>query len=411
MNGEPKPKVLMIAYACNPEGSGEHWLGWGWAEVASADFRVHLITTTNARPEVERHAKDHGIEPHFIPLAPWFRWSSSLFGRFGNWMRKVIWQYKAARLAARLHAQEAFDIVHQTTFHTFRVPFTSTRLGISSVWGPIAGGEYIPTNYYRYIGPLILPETIRRIFNKIWLNLPPIQDSLRRVNVIFVSNHITLNFLPPYCRDRCVVVAPNSMRPEDTTIVPRFHAGNSDKFRILYVGYCLATRGVPLVLHALSRMKIQDYEFNIVGSGPGLKLWKGCASDLDVMDHVNFVGQVPRAEIADYYDKADVLVFPALRDSGGSALIEAMSKGLPVICLDWGGPSEVIDSQCGIKIPVSTPQRTIQDFAAALLLLHDHPELRIRFGMAGRKRAMEFFTWEIKRQLLKSTYHRLLGIK
>ena len=61
-----KPAVLMIAYACNPEGGGEHWLGWGWAVQAARNYSVHLITTPNARSQVEQHAPRHGITPHFV---------------------------------------------------------------------------------------------------------------------------------------------------------------------------------------------------------------------------------------------------------------------------------------------------------------------------------------------------------
>lgn len=404
-----KPKILMIAYACNPEGSGEHWLGWGWAEQASRSFHVHLITTTNHREEAEKHAKIHGIEPHFIPLPDWLRWSTSYFGRFGSWLRKSAWEHKASRFATELHAREKFALVHQTTFHTFRVPFSATKLGIPSVWGPIAGGEYIPADFYRFIGPLILPESVRRLFNKIWLALPPIQKSLQNTDAIFVSNHTTLGFLPLSCRDRCVVVPPNAMRPEDEKTSPSPRPDGSEKFRVLYVGHCLATRAIPLVFHALSRLKIKDYEFNIVGSGPALKLWKKSAASLGVGNHINFMGQVGRAELQSYYDKADVFVFPALRDSGGSALLEAMSKGIPVVCLDWGGPAEIIDDSSGIKVPVTRPQRTIQDVGVALLRLYDHPNLRARFGMHGRERALRLFTWETKRRLLESTYHRLIG--
>ena len=63
-----KPRVLMIAYACNPEGGGEHWLGWGWAEEAAKDYSVHLLTTTNHRAQIEKHASPHGITPHFVSL-------------------------------------------------------------------------------------------------------------------------------------------------------------------------------------------------------------------------------------------------------------------------------------------------------------------------------------------------------
>ena len=38
-----RPRVLMIAFACNPAGSGEHWLGWGWAEQAAKSCDVTLV--------------------------------------------------------------------------------------------------------------------------------------------------------------------------------------------------------------------------------------------------------------------------------------------------------------------------------------------------------------------------------
>ena len=125
-----KPRVLMIAYACNPEGSGEHWLGWGWAEQAAENFSVHLLTTTNHRAQIEKHAPRHGITLHFVSLPDRLHQVSERLGGGGRWLRKIVWQSRAAKLAERLHAQEKFQLVHQTTFHTFRVPFLAARLGI-----------------------------------------------------------------------------------------------------------------------------------------------------------------------------------------------------------------------------------------------------------------------------------------
>lgn len=56
MSNDAAPKVLMISYACNPDGSGEHWLGWGWAEQAAKRYRVHLVTPPNAREAVTRES-------------------------------------------------------------------------------------------------------------------------------------------------------------------------------------------------------------------------------------------------------------------------------------------------------------------------------------------------------------------
>lgn len=137
------------------------------------------------------------------------------FGRSGAWLRKVDWAYRAHRYTQQLHAWEKFNLAHQTTFHTFRIPFLATRLGIPTVWGPVAGGEHIPYGFYKFIGPLFLPESLRRVFNRIWLKLPVVQGTLRRANVIYVSNHITKDYLGFEFANKCLIVPPNAMREED----------------------------------------------------------------------------------------------------------------------------------------------------------------------------------------------------
>jgi len=117
---------------------------------------------------------------------------------------------------------------------------------------------------------------------------------------------------------------------------------------------------------------------------------------------------VPRAQLDAFYARADVLVFPALRDSGGSALLEAMARGVPVICLDWAGPGEMVDETSGIKVPVSTPEAAVGAFAAALARLQREPALRTRLARAARARAEARFGWEAKRQLLEETYLELI---
>ena len=406
------PKVLMVAYACNPDGTGEHWLGWGWAEQAAKKYRVHLLTTVNAQAAVERQAKVAGIQPHFVPLPKWLRTGTAPLGRFGAWVRKMSWAYRAQRRAKELHRTEKFALTHQTTFHTFRIPFLATRLGIPAVWGPVAGGEYVPYGFYKFIGPLLLPESIRRVFNQLWLRWPAVQESLARAHVIFASNHATKAYLGEAVRHKCIIVPPNAIRAEDETPSARPPTRPDDgTYRLLYVGNCLATRAMPMVFAAIAQAKLPNLHLSILGTGTGLAFWKQQARKYKVTDQVSFLGQKPHKELAGFYHNADVLVFPALRDSGGSALLEAMSKGLPVICLDWGGPAEMLDPDSGIKVPVTTPDETIQNFAAALRRLQQDPGLRTRLGVRAARRALDLFTWEAKRQLLEETYDRLLAGK
>jgi len=402
-----KPRVLMIAYACNPQGTGEHWLGWGWAEQAAKNFQVDLITTPKSRAEVEQSSRAAGITPHFVDVPPAVRKWTERAG--GSWLRKLSWQKEVLRLAARLHQEKKFVLAHQTTFHTFRVPFLAARLGIPSVWGPIAGGEHVPPGFERYLGPARASEFGRGLFNRLWLQSPGVKRSLREASLLFVSNQTTLNFLPPDCRAKARIVAPNALRAEDERCAPpsKTAAANAP-FRLLYVGNCVATRAIPIVLEALAQSELADYEFSIIGAGPALDDWKTRAAALGVAAKVKFVGKVPYQQLNEFYAAADVLVFPAMRDSGGSALLEAMARYLPVICLDWGGPGEMVDSRSGIKVSVDSPEAAVKGFAEALVRLQRDPGLRYTLAAAARVRAEANFGWAAKRKLLEDAYQSLI---
>ncbi|MEQ1861144.1 MAG: glycosyltransferase family 4 protein [Chthoniobacteraceae bacterium] len=388
-----KPRVAMLAYACDPEGSGEHWLGWGWAAEAARRFDVQLITTPKSRGAIERHAAPAGITPHFVE-PPATR-------AFGAWWRKYAWQKIAARRVVELHAMEKIAVVHQTTFHTFRVPFSAASLGIPSVWGPIAGGERVPPGFDRWLGAARSSERRRALLNRACLALPAVRRSLRDASAIFVSNRTTLDFLPASCHARCEIVAPNALRDEPA---PRPPAQDRGGLALLYAGNCVGTRSIPLVLAALKRLADPSCMLTVVGDGPALAEWRADAAGANV----RFAGRVAREDLPRYYAEADALVFPALRDSGGSALLEAMTLGLPVVCLDWAGPAEMVDVDSGVKISVADPERSIADMATAFARLRDEPAWRRSLASAAIERARTLFTWEAKRRVLEATYRRLI---
>lgn len=405
----------MIAYACDPKGIGEYWLGWGWAEQAARAYRVELITTLHCPQSVEESARARGIKVHFVGLPKWIRTLIGFLGGGGAWLGRIVWQYHAARLAEKLHKQTPFDLVHQTTFHTFRIPFASSRLNIPSVWGPIAGGEFVPPEFSSYAGGGRFSALNRKISNQLCLHFPPVKKSLRRAAAIFVSNHTTLNFLPAEIRAKCVVVPPNSLRPEDerppTDLQTSPQKPVSDTLQLLFLGYCFPTRSMRLVFEALIQSGLKDYRFSIVGEGPALEDWKQSAATLGLSGKVVFTGKLPYKEAQSYYESSDILVFPALKDSGGSSLLEAMSRGLPIVCLDWAGPGEMVDDESGIKIPVSNPEQTVKLLAAAFIRLKENPALRASLARAAQARAQSVFRWEAKFQLLQACYERLLKSK
>jgi len=398
-----KPAVAMLAYACDPCGNGEHWLGWGWARTAASISDLTLIVRSAARTSLTPLCDETGIRLRFVDLPAPVRLASNSLGAAGTWWRKIAWAKRAAAEVAQI--RDRIHCVHQTTFHTFRVPFYAASLGLPSVWGPMGGGESTPPGFSSFLGRSSASEKSREKINRLWLGWPPVQRALRDTGKIFVSNRTTLGFLPEFARSKCLIVPPNTVRDDEAVPGGGERPGNHGSLRLVYAGNCVATRCIPLVLDAMRNT--DRIHLSVAGEGPALPDWKTRANPLG--SRVTFLGRISRPELAALYAESDALVFPALRDSGGSALLEAMSLGLPVICLDWGGPAEVVDDQCGIKIAVNSPQQVIHDLEAAFVKLRNDGEFRLRLSRLGAERAATGFTWETKRLTLQRVYSELTG--
>lgn len=404
-----RPKILMVAFACNPAGGGEHWLGWGWAEQAAQFCEVTLLTWDRFEQSIQEHARKTGIHAVCVGVPAWVnRIGDSSTG--GRWFRQLIWHRRASSIASRLHAEKQFALTHQTTFHSFRIPLLTARWNVCKVWGPIAGGESCPPGFGPWLGRLRTVESMRSTMNRASLARPGVRRSLRAADVIFVSNRTTLNFLPEAHRSKCRLVAPNALRGE-LPPPPERTADPKSPLKLLFVGNCVATRAMPLVFEALKHVPDDCCELTVVGAGAALQDWKTAVAVCGLNRRVSFTGAVPYAEALQHYAKADAFVFPALRDSGGSGVLEAMSSGLPVVCCDWGGPAEMVDEFSSIKISVNDPEAAIAGFATAFQRLKVEPEWRLKLGRGAFQRARDEFSWEKKRKILEKTYSELLGLR
>jgi alpha-1,3/alpha-1,6-mannosyltransferase len=87
------------------------------------------------------------------------------------------------------------------------------------------------------------------------------------------------------------------------------------------------------------------------------------------------------------WDQSAVLLYPPPEEHFGLVPLEAMVRGVPVIAVDAGGPSEIIAcNKTGLLVPADAG-----DFARALQLLFAAPEKAARFSEAGYERAISVF--------------------
>ena len=160
-----------------------------------------------------------------------------------------------------------------------------------------------------------------------------------------------------------IFVAHNSvaMPPSSPTSV----AGRAFRPNILFVGRLQARKRLDYLLRACAQLK-QDIKLVIVGDGPERSMLQSLAKE--IYPSAEFIGSKHGAELKPYFTQADLFVLPG---TGGLAIQEAMSYGLPVIVAQGDGTQDdLVRKENGWQIPpdnfdalVSTMKDALSDVA------------------------------------------------
>lgn len=145
-------------------------------------------------------------------------------------------------------------------------------------------------------------------------------------------------------------------------------------------------KGIDVAIHAISQLSRQGYncELHVLGSGDP-ELLRRLASDLSCADLVVFDGiRKGGAEVAAWLDELDIYIQPSRTEGLPRSLVEAMSRGLPVVASCVGGIPELLDEQW--LVPPGEPA----PLAAQIKQLIDDDSLRAQARKANARRAVDY---------------------
>jgi glycosyltransferase involved in cell wall biosynthesis len=271
------------------------------------------------------------------------------------------WQRLAGIRAAELDRRVDFDVVHHATFATYW-----TRAGVSQlrkpfVWGPVGGGVSTPAPLVRELGAAGLrEEALRETVRRLAVIRASHRATTRAATTCLAQNPSTARRL----RNERVSVLPNAL----TVRLPRMDPPEARGTDIAFVGRLVPWKGGHLAVRAFRHVRHLDAVLRIFGGGPDMPRVRRAAERWGLQDRVEFVGSLPRDELLRQVRRCGVLLHPALHDESPIALGEALSLGTPVVCLDHGGPAEVVrwwPTGHAALIPPSDPETTARRLAAA----------------------------------------------
>jgi glycosyltransferase involved in cell wall biosynthesis len=176
-------------------------------------------------------------------------------------------------------------------------------------------------------------------------------------------------------------------------------------------------KGIGNLLQALARLRTgHDLELQLVAklepNGPTEKL----IAELGLADIVRVTGGLSHTEIADLFASAEIACIPSLYEGFSLPAVEAMASGTPVVASRAGALPEVLgsDGECADLVAPGD----VGELTHALSRLLDSPERRHWLGTAGRRRALDVFSWEsvaaqtvrvYSQAIDRSGIHRLAG--
>lgn len=389
-------KILLSAYACEPNRGSEPEVGWNWAlELANLGHQVWVITRSNNRKPIEEELSktlpDSNLHFIYFDLPDWAcRWKKGIKGVH---LYYLLWQLGAYGVARQHHHLHQFDQVYHVTFVSVRQPSFMGCLGVPFVFGPVAGGERAPYALRKSF-PLSgwLNDFLRDVANVLILFDPLMHLTFMTARHIYVTSEDTRRVLPWCYRHKASVhLAIGLSEAKTVPLSTRKTVG----LNILFVGNLLYLKGIHLALRALPVLLAHapDVHFTIIGNGPDKAWLKKLSALLQIETHVTWIDQLPRQSLLEQYALYDLLLFPSLHDSGGMVVLEALSRGLLTVCLDIGGPGQIVTSECGscISVKNADEEDIVASIAACLAGFYDLPSSkREKMAMAATQRAAEF---------------------
>lgn len=397
-----RPKILICAYAVDRQDVSESQMAYEW--ISRLSRRVDLIVVT-AGSRVHQFCgleEMEGVQLEIVRPRVSFRWWDA-FDRFAH-PGYIDFYWQARKKIQSLISRGNVQLGHHLTPQALRYPSPLSGLPLPFLVGPYHGGLHPPAVMKELRGREGAFYYFRKLDALRMRYDPVLRKHFERAHRIIISAPYVVQQLRQY-ETKCVVIPGTAMNSSQTI---RCWQGPYSPVRMMFVGKLEPSKGVELLLRALRRLRNRDWILDMYGVGSQVELYKAMAVQFGLNEKIQWHGFVPNSEVLKDYQNADLFVFPSLKEPTGGALLEAMAAGLPVICVDAGGPAYAVTEGCGIKIPLANKENMTANLVEAIDRLLFQPTLRHNMGSKAQQRFLDEFTWDKVIQKMMQLYQDTL---
>ncbi|MEE6259026.1 glycogen synthase [Plantactinospora sonchi] len=193
---------------------------------------------------------------------------------------------------------------------------------------------------------------------------------------------------------------------------------------VTYVGRITRQKGLPYLLRAARRLPAEAQLVLLAGAPDTAEIAAEVESLVAELrasrEGVVWVAEMlPKAEVIQILTHSTVFVCPSIYEPMGIVNLEAMACETAVVATATGGIPEVVaDGSTGLLVPIAQandgtgtpldPERFVADLATAITGLLADPTRAVELGRAGRRRAVEHFSWDSIAERTLGVYREVL---
>jgi L-malate glycosyltransferase len=355
-------KILLLAGA-----NSVHTVRWANGLV-SRGHQVHLVSANPAT-----HPLDERVHLHVLRYqAPW---------------AYVLGASEVRAIARRV----APDIVnaHYATGYGLLARLAAVKPTLLSVWG---------SDVYSFPDKSAFHKTLVRGNLKSSTSVASTSHCMaRKAQAIYPHRHV---FITPFGVD-VQAFQPQSRPP---VLSKRVVIGTVKSLSPVY--------GIDVLIRAFAWARDQmnepaDLHLEIFGEGPQRPELEALVETLHLTNQVRFGGAIAHEQVPAVLNQFDIFVALSRFESFGVAVLEAAACRLPVLVSSAEGLAEV--TRDGVNGYV-VPRDDVQAAGVALLTLIRDPELRARFGEAGRRHVVDQYSWERSLDAMLDAYAQTIAL-
>jgi glycosyltransferase involved in cell wall biosynthesis len=266
-----------------------------------------------------------------------------------------------------------------------------------------------PPEYLPLFGPKRRSEMLRGFFVQRLHWMPWWRKLLSNAAVVLAANQESATLIQPQRLGPVPVMLETAIARDAVVASPAAKA-TATRLRLLWLGNLIPRKAAILAVEAMARAATvcDNLELIIAGAGPEEPTLRARVRELRIGHRITFAGKVPKAQVNELMDSSDAFLFTSIRDTSGNVVLEAMSRGLPVIAIYHQGMREICDETTALLVKPGTIEATIEGLAQAILKLSADKELQQYLGAGARQRVVDHLTWDRYRERMFDFYQLAL---